>query len=59
MVESERERARNLLTFCFSVSSIDDKAAKKLIKELKQGIERAKTDMNYGVDEDFLAAREL
>lgn len=40
-------------------SANDDKAAKKLARELKQGIERAKTDMNYGVDEDFLASREV
>ncbi|XP_062614600.1 trichohyalin-like [Saccostrea cucullata] len=37
----------------------NDKAAKKLGKELRQGLERAKTDMNYGVDEDFLASRDI
>ncbi|XP_061192886.1 trichohyalin-like [Saccostrea echinata] len=37
----------------------NDRAAKKLGKELRQGLERAKTDMNYGVDEDFLASRDI
>ncbi|XP_056006529.1 trichohyalin-like [Ostrea edulis] len=37
----------------------NDKAAKKLAKELRHGMERAKTDMNYGMDEDYLASRDV